>query len=129
MSKYGKSRLDDLYKEHLQQCPSIMNILESFAGGPRRYATADLLVRITKRIVCRYGLPRIDGLPNGADSIYIAHFLYRIGFIYARENVEGPPLSFIRHEDRPHLLASTANLDDGLTWEVHPSYRAVLRIR
>jgi hypothetical protein len=38
-------------------------------------------------------------------------------------------LGFIRFEDRPHLLSSNENRDDGLPWEVHPSYRSVLRIK
>ena len=107
----------------------LVNLIESFSGGERRYTTQKLLQHITDKIIRRYGLPKIDGIEQGRDSLYVAHFLFRAGFIYGRDDSGDAPLSFVNYDERPHLLLSTANLDDKLTWEIHPSYRSVLKIR
>lgn len=128
LQKYGEVRLSDLYKEHKHQCPSLQSLLESFSRGPSRYNTNELLVRITDRIIKRHGAIEIDGVKSSGGSISIAHFLFRIGFICARDDSKDGALGFVRYEDRPNLLSTTQNLDDGLTWEIHPSYRKVLHI-
>ncbi|MNH42295.1 hypothetical protein D3C79_1039650 [compost metagenome] len=46
----------------------------------------------------------------------------------ARDEEDKTGLGFVKFEDRPNLLSSKSNLDDGLIWEIHPSYRDVLRI-
>ena len=46
----------------------------------------------------------------------------------ARDDNDNTGLGFIRFEDRPNLLSTTANLDDNMNWEIHPAYRDVLRI-
>ena len=129
MQTYGNSRIIDLIKEHAHQCKKIKQILEAFAGGPKRYTTHELLFRITDKIIRLEGMPQIDGIENSGDSLYISHFLYRIGFICARDETVETGLGFIKHEERPTLLTARANLDDGLDWEIHPGYRQVLRIR
>lgn len=129
MSKYGQYRLDDLYREHNHQCSHMERVIESFAGGYRRYNTHNFMDRIMKKIVRRYGPLKIDGIDNVQGTLGIAHFLYRIGFIQGcsgEDNLDDEPTSF---EDRPDLLKTDINLDDGLDWEIHPSYRKVLRIR
>ncbi|MHA1279699.1 MAG: P-loop ATPase, Sll1717 family [Candidatus Helarchaeota archaeon] len=129
MEVYGKSRLSDLYKEHSHQCKSLVNIIEAFAGSESRFTTNKLLQLLTDKIIKRFGLPQIDGLDKGTDSIYIAHFLYRIGFIHGRDDQTDDQLSFVSYDGRPHLLTSTVNLDDNMIWEIHPSYRTVLKIK
>lgn len=129
MDVYGKSRLGDLYKEHSHQCDTLVNIIESFARANRRFTTQELLQHITDKVIRRFGLPKIDGVEQGRDSIYIAHFLFRTGFMHGRDDSGDKELSFINYDERPHLLLSTANLDDGLSWEIHPSYRTILKIK
>lgn len=128
MRDYGQFRLSDLYKEHRHQCPALQEIVESFSGGDVRFSTAELLGHITDRVVRRIGVPKIDGINAEQGSLSVAHFLYRSGFIAARDESDVAGLGFIRYEERPNLLSSKANLDDGLDWEIHPSYREVLRI-
>lgn len=128
LTPYGQARLDDLYREHSHQCPKMRHLIEAFAGGPRRYTTAELLQRITDKTIRLHGLLDVDGLEKGADSMYLAHFLYRIGFIEARGDSDPNNLEFVSHHQRPDLLRSTVNPDDGFVWEVHPSYRSILRI-
>jgi len=129
LRKYGDARLSDLYKEHRHQCSNIEAIVEAFGNGPTVYTTQQLLDRITERIIKRVGMPNIDGMRADNGSISIANFLYRIGFVAARDDGENDTLGFIRFEERPTLLTTVSNLDDGLRWEIHPSYRDALRIR
>ena len=128
MRDYGQARVSDLYKEHRHQCPMMQDILESFAGRQSRYSTQELLAHLTERVIRRRGLPIIDNRPAVKGSLTVAHFLYRIGFIAARDEKDPTGLGFVRYEDRPNLLTTSANYDDGMDWEIHPSYRQVLRI-
>ena len=125
---YGQLRVNDLYKEHRHQCAILQDIVESFSGGPRRYTTDALLDHIADKIVKRFGSPTIDGITVEKGALSVAHFLYRCGFIAARDEGDPTGLGFVRFEERPNLLATRANLDDGMNWEIHPSYREVLRI-
>lgn len=128
LKRYGQFRIDDLYKEHRHQCDQIENLVESFSGGNARYSTTQLLSHITDKVIRIIGLPKIDGFSAEHGSLSIAKFLYRIGFIMARDEKDRTGLGFVKFEDRPNLLSSKNNLDDGLIWEIHPSYRDVLRI-
>jgi hypothetical protein len=88
----------------------------------------ELLYRVTDKIIRLEGLPVIDGIEQSGDSLYIAYFLFRIGFLHARDEKAKTGLGFVKFEDRPSLLTSRANLDDGLVWEIHPSFRDALKI-
>jgi hypothetical protein len=126
---YGQFRIADLYKEHRHQCTRLEDIIESFSGGRKDFTTDALLKRITEKVIRHRGLPVIDGIPAINGSLTVAHFLFRMGFIAARDEADEAGLGFVRFEDRPNLLTSSVNLDDDLTWEIHPSYREVLRIK
>ena len=127
MGDYGAARLADLYKEHRHQCKNIDQLIEAFSGGQTKFTTPELLEVIQDRLVKEIGLPEIDGNDGVQDTLGVAHFLFRIGFISARDEAQ-LPLGFVIFEDRPNLLTSALNPDDGLLWEIHPSYRQVLRI-
>lgn len=126
---YGVLRVNDLYKEHRHQCPLLQEIVESFSGGPRRFTTDELMNHIGSKIIARIGIPKIDGISAERGAFAVAHFLFRCGFIAARDEEDPAGLNFIRFEERPNLLSARANPDDGLSWEIHPSYRQVLRIQ
>lgn len=127
LKNFGKYRLDDLYREHSHQYPGLQKLIESFANGPKRYTTEVLLSHIAGRVIRVFGLPEIDGEPCKNGALDPARFLFKIGFIQARQE-KGGGLSFVRFEDRTDLLSDTVNPDDGLVWEIHPSYRNILRI-
>lgn len=129
LEKYGRLRVADIYKEHRHQCPKIEDIIESFSGGQRRYTTEELLRHITDKVIRHRGMPVIDGVSAASGGLSIASFLFRVGFIAARDDSAPSGLGFIAFDDRPNLLSTTSNLDDGLDWEIHPSYRNVLRVR
>jgi hypothetical protein len=127
LKEYGQSRLADLYKEHRHQCPQMELLVEAFASSVSQYSTTELLAKVQRDIIVKYGKPQIDG--GAADRLAVAHFLFRIGFLNGRDDrTSDAPLAFVAFEQRPHLLSSRQNPDDGLGWEIHPSYKAVLRI-
>lgn len=129
MRDYGQFRVSDLYKEHRHQCPVLQDIVESFSGASYRFTTDELLGHITNKVIKRVGVPKIDGISSDKGALSVAHFLFRCGFIAARDESDVTGLGFMRYEERPNLLSSSVNLDDGLNWEIHPSYREILRIQ
>ncbi len=131
MKRYSRLRLNDIYKEHSHQFAGLEKLIEAFSNAPARYDTNELLSQIARGYVNSVGagsIGEIDGVPY-RRHLQLAHFLYRIGFIVGRKEQEGvyPNADFVRFEERPELLTETA-LDDGLLWEVHPSYRDALSI-
>ena len=128
----GAPRLADLPSvgapgEHGHQYPALQKLIESFAGGARRYTTQELFEHISRRVIKIHGLPEIDGVKVTNGVLDVGRFLYKIGFIHARDE-SNPAPTFVRFDDRMDLLSTTTNLDDGFTWEIHPSYRSILRI-
>lgn len=128
LKDYGKNRLSDLYKEHLHQCAELKNIIETFSGKEITYSTKHLLEKIQLDVIDKYGIPVIDGKQNQKGALAVAHFLYRIGFLALRDEKSDTELGFTYYEDRPDLLDTESNLDDGKPWEIHPSYRTVLNL-
>lgn len=129
MGRYGRLRLDDLYREHAHQFSGLRGLVESFSNTQARHTTEQLCNQIRSRYVSvaikAEGVPAINGVRT-EDAIQLAHFLYRIGFISARSDQGVGALRFVRYEQRPDLLKSSVNLDDGMMWEIHPGYRATL---
>jgi hypothetical protein len=131
MGEFGRRRLADLYKEHHYQFADLRRLVESFATGPRRYATDELLRRIDEQYVRRTGaanVPPVDGVPF-RDSLQLARFLFKCGFINGN-NADRATLAvpeFVAYEARPDLLEADTNLDDGMGWEIQPAYRNILQ--
>lgn len=132
MGDFGKRRLADLYKEHRYQFADMITLVESFTGGSRRYSTAELLQRISDNYISQVDpkeIPTVDGVPY-RDALQLARFLYKCGFINgnnsAAANISMP--EFIGYDGRPDLLKVKTNLDDGMSWELLPAYRNILRV-
>ncbi|WP_408888704.1 P-loop ATPase, Sll1717 family [Myxococcus faecalis] len=129
LPKFGGLRLDDIAKEHAHQYSDVKRLVESFSQGERTYKTSDLLKRIVGSYMSRVGvlnLPQIEGKLE-VNALSLAHFLFKTGFIQGRTDVEMNPV-FVDYDERPSLLQTSVNVDDGLIWEVHPSYRGKLQI-
>lgn len=131
MGEFGRRRLSDLYKEHQHQFADLKRLIESFSNGPRHYSTVDLLARITTNYIKIRGavsIPEVDGHAY-RDSWQLAHFIYKCGFI-SGHNAADASLDvpeFVSYDARPDLLEVGNNLDDGMTWEIQPAYRRILR--
>ena len=66
------------------------------------------------------------GTPNNRE---VAHFLYQIAFITARQDNEDGSYDHISFEKNPSLLKSRTNVDDGMLWEIHPVFRQALHLK
>lgn len=62
------------------------------------------------------------------NPMAVAHFLYRCDFLLARDKQDGGNLVLYRFEEKPQLLTSATNPDEGLVWEVAPGYRQALNL-
>ena len=59
----------------------------------------------------------------------VASFLFEIGIFYARrENADGSYEHFA-FAQKPSLLRSRTDPDEGMQWEVHPVFRQALELR
>ena len=129
---FGRFRLDDLYREHSHQFVDLQSLIECFSGGTTRYTTQQVRERVRDHYLVRgvknSDIPSVYGYPV-TDELELCKFLYKIGFIFGRKENDNSGLSFVRYEDRQDLLTNEVNLDDGLQWEIHPSYRSALSIK
>ncbi|MEE9100380.1 hypothetical protein VXJ36_09200 [Pseudomonas nitroreducens] len=133
MIVFGTRRLSDLYKEHSHQFADLQKLIEAFSNGARRYTTDELFKKIINsyiKLKSAKTIPDVDGSPF-RDAWQIAHFLFKCGFIVGHNQAETSldVPEFISYELRPDLLQTAVNLDDGLNWEIQPSYRRALRIQ
>ncbi|MCR9342600.1 hypothetical protein NB530_15310 [Vibrio alginolyticus] len=122
---YSRQRYLELLAEHRHQFPQLEKLFECFSHGPSRYKTKALLSK-TSEYISRYGAPKIDGSESESDNLNVAHFLFRSGFIVGSSEQEDN--YYVEFEDRPTLLVTDANLDDGLDWVIPMCYRKALSI-
>lgn len=124
--EYSRQRYKELLAEHRHQFPELERLFECFSHGPSLYTTEELLERIKSSYIANHGKPKIDGANTESDELMVAHFLFRSGFIIGR----GPDEDtfYVEFEDRPTLLVTKENLDDGLNWNIPMCYRKALSI-
>jgi hypothetical protein len=125
---FGKKRVEDTIAEFRSQCPEIGEILSGFARGIEEYETDTLLKLITNKIL-NHMSPNIIGCLGKVSALEVAAFLFEIGFLYARRDFSDGSYEHIGFSDKPSLLKSRTNVDDGFKWEIHPVYRQALEIR
>ena len=129
MRDYGRFRLNDIYKEYGHQFSDLERVVECFAGGKTRYQERQLLKHIEARYLSSRGhLPDLGGYKL-THPVELARFLFKVGFIMSRESEISGPGDFMSFEEAPELLSSAESRSSKRLWEIHPSYRTVLRIR
>jgi hypothetical protein len=126
LESYGRFRLDDIGREHRHQCEQISDVVNAFSRQRRTYST-DQIIDFIKKTILRNVNVMIDG-QSLSDGILLARFLFRIGFLVGKfQAAEGSP-EYFRFEEKPDLLKTYANPDDGLKWHIHPSFHAALEL-
>ena len=123
LEPFGRKRLDDLAREHQHQCPQVLDIANAFSRQRGTYASPQLL-EFVEQTVRRNITVVIDGRAV-TDALEIVQFLFRIGFIVARDE-QRRAVTYYRFEDKPELLKNHANLDDGMSWNVQSCFQTVL---
>jgi hypothetical protein len=109
-------------------CPQIQEIISSFADQSEDYTTTDLLQAIENRVL-NHLVVKISGVGEVKKPIRIAALLYEIGFLTAREDLGGAGYKHYTFADKPDLLHNRTNVDQGMTWELHPVFRQALGLR
>ncbi|WP_349927486.1 hypothetical protein ABJ384_11670 [Acinetobacter sp. A1-4-2] len=128
LEDFGKRRIDDTIAEFVSQCPNIEEIIVAFSKQNERYTTSELLKLIDNRILNHINL-KIFGVIGTPNNREVAHFLYQIAFITARQDNEDGSYDHISFEKNPSLLKSRTNVDDGMLWEIHPVFRQALHLK
>lgn len=126
LETYGMRRITDIVREHQHQSPQIRDFINAFAKKNVRYTTEQLLNLIQESITNKIQ-PTIEGVVGTPNEMDIAHFLFRMGFITAREDLSESEYKHYNFEDDHSLLNSEVNPDKGYTWEIHPSFRNALK--
>jgi hypothetical protein len=122
LAQFGRRRIEDTVAEFRSQCPQIEELLGAFSRQPDLYSTDELLKTIHNRII-QAVTPTFVGLGGKTSDLDVAHFLFQVGFLAGRRNYgEHDGYDHILYRDNPTLLRSRTNLDDGLRWEVNPSF-------
>ena len=128
MESFSKRRVDDTIVEFKSQCPEMEDLLAAFAGQVERLSTGDLMTLINNRILQSVN-PRIAGVVGKPTAREVAQFLYQIGFLTARKDLDSDQYEHVAFADNPTLLNTTTNIDQGYLWEIHPVFRQALKLK
>ena len=94
----------------------------------RLLTTAELLKLIENKVLTHLS-PAIAGVTGKPTALQVAAFLFEIGLYYARRERPGGEYEHYDFNDKPSLLKARTNVDEGLTWEIHPVFRQALELR
>lgn len=126
LEAYGRYRLDDLTREHLHQCPRIGEVVTAFGTQRITYSTGQLVDFLSKTVL-RGGPVDIDGAKT-RDPYAVASLLFRVGFLVGRAT-NAKNHTYYRFEEAQDALTGPAGMALKLSWEVHPSFHASLRLQ
>ena len=114
LGAYSLQRRQDIVGEHSHEYSDFNALLQIFADWKKRFTTPELLKRISELHIAKLVPPALK-----PDPVYLAHLLFRSGFINAvRLNKRTNKADHYEFEDRPTLLISRGNLDEGCEWEI-----------
>lgn len=128
LADFSKNRYDDTIVEFKSHCAELPELLTAFANQSERYTT-DQLLKLLRDSVLQQVHPRIAGYTHPVQPREVAQFLFEIGFLSARLDKPDGSYEHATYADQPDLLDSRVNLDQGYSWEIHPVFRQVLRLR
>lgn len=128
LKSFGQRRIEDMVAEFKSMCPEVDELITAFANQSERYATADLTKTISSRVLQAVN-PQIVGVPGKPSPLDVAAFLFQIGFLSARRDKGSDTYEHITFSDNPSLLSARTNIDQGVSWEIHPVFRQALNLR
>lgn len=128
LEEFGKRRIDDTIAEFSSQCKEIEELITAFSQQNERYPTDDLISMINNRVL-QSVTPKIFGVLGNPSAKEVAHFLYQVGFLTARRDFPNDEYEHLSFADNPDLLKSRTNIDDGVSWEIHPVFRQALKLK
>lgn len=128
LTDFSKRRIDDTIAEFKSQCPEIESLLTAFVSQPERFTTDQLMATINNRVLQGVNL-KIVGVLGKPTSREVAYFLYQIGFLTARKDINKEEYEHVAYAQNPSLLGSPTNIDQGYIWEIHPVFRQALKLK
>jgi hypothetical protein len=123
---FGKKRIDDLIAEFRAQCDKVEYLIQSFKGKSERFRTDELVRHMQNNL--QGSDVRIAGITGRPSNTEIIRFLFQIGFITARRELEGGHYRHYSFYDEPTLLSDGAN-DLGVSWEIPSCFRQALQLK
>ena len=125
---FGRDSLRDVVSENKHQCPKLESVVYAFSRIKARFTTGELIDFVEDKIRSK-GDVYLHGNQLPATSFQIAHLLFRMGFIVAVDYVARPRArKYYKFTDKPNLLRTFTNPDDGLCWIIHPTFAEALDI-
>lgn len=115
MATYSAHRRLDLVGEHSFEYGDFNGLLQIFSGWKKKFTTQEMLSRISAEHIRRATASEVD--PKSRDAVNLAHLLFRSGALNAVDESRNR-IEHLEYEDRPTLLTSRANLDEGYGWEI-----------
>lgn len=128
LGTFGQSRIEDMVVEFQPQCEKIRQLVVAFAGQNERYTTDQLLTLIKDRVL-QSVIPKIVGVLGNPSPREVARFLLQIGFLSARKDHDDGTYTHYSFADKPELLITENNIDQGMSWEIHPVFRQTLDLK
>lgn len=126
LEDFGVMRIQDLVAEFRAQCEKVHTVIESFKGRPEQFKT-DELIKHLKAHLSNVDI-RIAGIAGKPSEMEILRFLFQIGFITARGDLDGGDYRHYSFFDEPHLLRDGAS-DQGVSWEIPSCFRQALQLK
>ena len=125
---FGRRRIEDTVAEFKSQSPEIDELIAAFSREKEQLSTAELLTIIDNRILTHLQ-PHITGVTGRPSNLAIARLLFEIGLFYGRRDLPDGNYIHFSFSERPFLFKTRTNIDDGLSWEIHPVFRQALELR
>jgi hypothetical protein len=128
LTAFGARRIADTVAEFKPQCQQIQELITAFQNQREDYSTSELIDTISRRVLPSVSV-RIEGIPHQPDARKIAAFLFYVGFLTARRDLPSGGYEHFTYSEKPDLLESRPNIDQGMSWEIHPVFRQALGLR
>lgn len=127
--EYSQGRLQDTINEYRSELPNIQDLLLEMKPSRKEkdgkkgyvYTTPELKAKL--RNIMEHRKFYLAGVP--ATEITLLNFLYKINFVTARKEINGEEIQRKYFEENRYL--TTASVDFGYDWEVHPAFRWALQ--
>ncbi len=120
--EYGRKILTDMSVEYICEQPKIADYFNAFMGQASKFKYKELITTIQNRIV--------EGMPEPKQlALQIANFLFYIGFISARENIDESHYKHYSYADQPNFLTQNYPENEKVDWEVQTIFRGYLKLK
>lgn len=122
-SSYSKLRTQDLIKEFRNECDQLESLIAVFGG--KRYSWVIPYKEVLSLIRSVNGRIPVEIFGRRASDNDCHNFLYRCGFLSAREILSPQQYRHIHYETSPSLVESKVGVEQ-FDWEIHAAFRPYL---